>query len=501
MNDAGSTYLGLDLGTSEVKALLMGAAGQVLGTAHATLVWEQPQPGWAEQDPLSWWTAVLKACQQLGSDFPDQYARVRAIGLSGQMHGATLLDAQNNILRPCILWNDTRSAAQCAAMTEAHPEILQLAGNLVMPGFTAPKLAWVKEHEPALFSKIAKVLLPKDYLRFLLSGQFVSDMSDAAGTLWLDVEKRDWSDTLLQITGLNRQHMPSLVEGSQVSATLSAASAKLLGLQSGIPIAGGAGDNAASAIGIGAVNTGDSFISLGTSGVLFSVTDRHRPNVDDAVHAFCHALPAKWHQMTVMLTAASALKWITQITGSVNEAELLKQVAQLDATERKQAPLFLPYMSGERTPHNDAYASGTFVGLRHKHVAAHLAYSVIEGVGFGMRDGLDALTKAGTKIKALQLVGGGSKSQFWAQLLANALETTMQIGQESSVGAALGAARLAKLCVSDCTPALVEQLCSKPVTEHAFQPQIDEVKLLEKRQQLYRSTYRHLKPLFREAAE
>ncbi len=501
MADSNSTCLGIDLGTSEVKVLLMGASGQTVGVARAALTWEQPQPGWAEQDPANWWRATVTACQQLKQNFPDQYAMVNAIGLSGQMHGATLLDEQNNVLRPCILWNDTRSARQCEQLTASLPELHHIAGNLAMPGFTAPKIAWLREHETQAFNKIAKVLLPKDYIRFLLSGQMVSDMSDAAGTLWLDVEKRDWSPALLGATGLNLHHMPSLVEGSQVSTTLCASGAKMLDLQAGIPIAGGAGDNAASAIGIGAVNSADSFISLGTSGVLFSVTDRHRPNVSEAVHAFCHALPATWHQMTVMLSAASALQWITHITGYTSEEEILKTVASLDLTERKQAPLFLPYMSGERTPHNDASASGNFVGLRHKHTSAHLAYAVIEGVSFGMRDGLDALGRSGTKIDAMQLVGGGSKSLLWAQLLANALESTIQIGQESSVGAALGAARLAQLCVSGTATDQIQAVCKKPVILHEFKPQIDDVRVLEKRQQLYRSTYQQLKPVFRAAAE
>jgi xylulokinase len=497
MTTSDSTYLGIDLGTSEVKALIMDAGGQVVGVSHAVLLVSQPQVGWSEQDPASWWDAVVKACLQLNASFPVQYAKVSAIGLSGQMHGATLLDAQNKILRPCILWNDARSEKQCEELTTAHPEFHQIAGNLVMPGFTAPKIAWLRTNETSIFNKIAKVLLPKDYLRFLLSGQMVSDMSDAAGTLWLDVEQRDWSTPLLAATGLTRQHMPALVEGCQVSAYLSESSARLLGLKSGIPIAGGAGDNAASAIGLGAINTGDSFISLGTSGVIFSVTDRHRPNVNDAVHAFCHALPSKWHQMTVMLTAASALKWIAQTTGHQREEELLKKVAELSEAERQSAPLFLPYMSGERTPYNDGSASGTLIGLRHNHHAAHLAYAVIEGVSFGLRDGLDALLRAGTTINALQLVGGGSKSLLWAQLLANSLEINIQIGQESSVGAALGAARLARLCVSDFSSNQIEVICSKPIINHAFQPQLNEVNMLAKRQQLYRSTYQQLKPIFK----
>ena len=358
MTNTKNISLGIDLGTSEVKVLMMSSQGEVLAVAHSPLTWEQPQAGWAEQDPASWSVAVVNACQQLQAKAPEWYAAVSAIGLSGHMHGATLLDEQARILRPCILWNDGRSAKQCEELTAACPELHAIAGNLAMPGFTAPKLAWMREHEPTVFSRIDKVLLPKDYLRLLLTGSMVSDMSDAAGTLWLDVEKRDWSDTLLQATGLTRAHMPALVEGSAVSGYLSERAAKLLGLKSGIPVAGGGGDNAASAIGLGAIRAGDSFVSLGTSGVLFSVTDQHRPNVQAAVHAFCHALPGMWHQMTVMLSAASALRWVTQTTGYASETELMAQVAKLDAKDREAAPLFLPYLSGERTPHDDPHARG-----------------------------------------------------------------------------------------------------------------------------------------------
>ncbi len=498
---AGKTYLGIDLGTSEVKALVMSAQGEVLAVAHAGLTLQHPQPGWAEQDPAQWWQATINACRSLQAQIPEQYASIAAIGLSGQMHGATVLDESHQVLRPCILWNDGRSARQCLDMTAACPELHQIAGNLAMPGFTAPKIAWLRANEPDVFQRIAKVVLPKDYLRFLLTGELVSEMSDAAGTLWLDVEKRDWSNRLLAVTGLTRDQMPRLVEGSAVSATLNGASAKLLGLQSGIPVAGGGGDNAASAVGIGAIRPGDSFVSLGTSGVLFSVTDRHRPNVADAVHAFCHALPGMWHQMTVMLSAASALSWVTRMTGSPNEATLLAQVALLSNADREAAPLFLPYLSGERTPHNDAMASGVFVGLRHEHGAAHMAYSVIDGVSLGMRDGLDALRQAGTHIDSIQLVGGGSRSALWAQLLSSTLEVTVRVGQDSSVGAALGAARLAHLCELGGTPTVdqLEAICGKPATISEFHPDPHELRLSQRRQQQFRSAYTSMKPLFHAA--
>lgn len=486
--------LGLDLGTSELKALVMSADGAVLAIAHAPLAWRQPHPGWAEQDACDWWRATVTACAQLKASAPQALAGVRAIGLSGQMHGATLLDAADQVLRPCILWNDTRSAAQCEALTRDCPSLHDIAGNLAMPGFTAPKLMWVREHERAVFDRVATVLLPKDWLRLKLTGRKVSEMSDAAGTLWLDVAKRDWSDVLLAATGMTRAHMPTLVEGPQVSGQLAVNAARELSLTPGIPVVGGAGDNAASAIGIGAVKAGDSFVSLGTSGVLFSVTDQHRPNVGEAVHAFCHALPGVWHQMAVMLSAASSLSWITRATGHANEGELLATVSALSAAECNAAPIFLPYLSGERTPHNDAAASGVFLGLRNAHEAPHLAFAVIEGVSFGLRDGLDAMRRAGSHIDEVQLVGGGSRSTLWAQLLADVLQVRVLIGEASNVGAALGAARLAALGLGDVNAVRIAEICRPPATLHRFEPHPSATPL--HRLATYRSTYQALRPVF-----
>jgi xylulokinase len=486
--------LGLDLGTSELKALVMSADGAVLATAHAPLTWRQPHPGWAEQDAVDWWLATVAACAQLRAAAPQALAAVRAIGLSGQMHGATLLDAADHVLRPCILWNDTRSATQCEALTRDCPLLHEIAGNLAMPGFTAPKLLWVREHEREVFDRVATVLLPKDWLRLKLTGRKVSEMSDAAGTLWLDVAQRDWSEVLLAATGLTRAHMPALVEGHEVSGHLTAHAARELGLTPGIAVVGGAGDNAASAIGIGAVKAGDSFVSLGTSGVLFSVTDRHRPNVGEAVHAFCHALPGVWHQMAVMLSAASSLSWVTRASGHANEGELLAKVVALREDERDAAPIFLPYLSGERTPHNDAAASGVFLGLRNAHEAAHLAYAVIEGVSFGLRDGLDAMRRAGSRIDDVQLVGGGSRSTLWAQLLADVLQVRVLIGEASKVVAALGAARLAALSQGELSAARIANVCHPPNTLHRFEPRPSA--MLEHRLVTYRGAYQALRPVF-----
>jgi xylulokinase len=490
------TYLGIDLGTSEVKVLLMSQQGEAIGSAGSPLTVSQPHANWSEQDPNSWVSAMIAACTALKTKFPAEYQAVKGIGLSGQMHGATLIDANNTVLRPCILWNDTRSTQECLELKQACPTLEQVTGNLAMPGFTAPKLAWVKKHEPEIFAQTAKVLLPKDYLRLHLTGDFVSEMSDAAGTLWLDVARRDWSDLMLAATGLTRAHMPRLVEGSASSGGLTAEAAQNLGLSAGIPVAGGAGDNAASAIGLGTVNPGEGFVSLGTSGVIFLATDKFAPNPANAVHAFCHAIPNSWHQMAVMLSAASCLKWVTQLTGMTDEATLLQAVANLTAEERNSCPLFLPYLSGERTPHNDANASGVYMGLRQNHSAAHLGYAVIEGVSFGLLDGLNALKEGGGNAKLLQLVGGGARSTFWAQLLANVLNVDIATYKVSSVGAALGAARLGQMAAEGSDPTTIAKICTQHPVDQVYHPQASEQSMLTNRHQRFVALYKVLKPVF-----
>jgi xylulokinase len=490
------TYLGLDLGTSELKALLMSADGKMIASAGAALKVSQPLPNWSEQDPHAWTQAMVYACKSLRAKEPAAYAAVQGIGLSGQMHGATLLDAQDKVLRPSMLWNDTRSVQACADLEAACPDLQRITGNLAMPGFTAPKLAWVRAHEPAVFAQTAKVLLPKDYLRLQLTGDYVSDMSDASGTLWLDVAKRDWSDAMLAATGLTRAHMPRLVEGNAVSGYLSDAGAALLGLRAGIAVAGGAGDNAASAIGLGAVHAGDGFVSLGTSGVIFLCTAAFAPNPANAVHAFCHASANAWHQMAVMLSAASCLKWVTQLTGMANEAALLEAVATLSATDRQQAPLFLPYLSGERTPHNDAHASGAFIGLRQSHSAAHLGYAVLEGVSFGLRDGMQALREGGGDAQQLQLVGGGARSPLWAQLLADSLMVKIATYKVSSVGAALGAARLGQMAVEGNDAATLTHICRQHPIDQIYTPVAANHAALMQRYGQFKALYQTLKPSF-----
>ncbi len=486
-------FLGIDLGTSEVKALLMDEAGGIAAAAGSPLEVSRPSPRWSEQSPEDWWQAALGAVGRLKQTQPALLASVRGIGLSGQMHGATLLDSSDRPLRPAILWNDVRSARECEELVARVPSAPAITGNLAMPGFTAPKLLWVAKHEPGVFRRISKVLLPKDYLRLRLTGDKVSDMSDAAGTLWLDVGRRDWSDEMLAGCGLSRAHMPRLVEGSHPSGQLLPELAASWGIGRPVTVAGGGGDNAASAVGIGAISAGAGFVSLGTSGVLFVVNDRFLPNPARAVHAFCHALPRRWHQMSVMLSAASCLRWVAHLLNAASEAELLAAVEPLDTAGRAQAPIFLPYLSGERTPHNDPAAQGMFFGLTHGTDRAALAYATLEGVAFGLADGLAALQSAGTDVRSLSLVGGGSRSACWAQLIADVLKITLQTHEGGETGAALGAARLGHLACG----ASEQEVCSRPPVAREFAPSGPAAALLAERLERFRALYRSVAPLWK----
>ncbi|WP_019560960.1 xylulokinase [Caldimonas manganoxidans] len=460
-------YLGLDLGTSELKAVLLDERHAIVGVAHAPLLLEHPRPLWAEQHPQQWWQALEQVMDRLHSEHPQALARLQAVGLAGQMHGAVTLDARGEVIRPAILWNDGRSADECVELMRRVPSLPALTGNLAMPGFTAPKLLWMQRHEPAQFDRVAHVLLPKDWLRWKLCGQRVSDMSDASGTLWLDTARRDWCDALLAATGLSRAHMPALVEGSQISATVLPAWCDRWGLPRGVRVAGGAGDNAASAVGMGVVRAGQGFVSLGSSGVVFLCTAGFAPRPERAVHAFCHALPRQWHQMAVMLSAASALTWAARVLGYASEAEALREAAALEPARAQRAPLFLPYLNGERSPHNDPHAQGVWFGLTASHTRADLIYAVAEGVAFGLRDGWLTLDRPEADAPAcLSLVGGGSRSLWWAQLLADVLGVELQLHEGGHTGAALGAARLAWLSVG----ASVSDVCQTPPVRQVVRP-------------------------------
>ena len=482
-------FLGIDLGTSSVKAVVLDENERIAAQASSPLGVQRPHPLWSEQNPEEWWHASIEVVRALPADIRKA---VRGIGLSGQMHGAVLLDSKDQVLRPAILWNDGRCEAECAELEKNEPKSRQITGNLAMPGFTAPKLLWVKKHEPEVFAKVATVLLPKDYLRLKLTGEKISDMSDSAGTLWLDVEKRDWSDAMLRATGLNKSHMPSLVEGTQPAGKLRPDVASLLGLDS-VVVAGGGGDNAASAVGSGVIAPGQAFLSLGTSGVLFVVTDKFRPNAEKAAHAFCHAIPKRWHQMSVMLSAASALDWAVSIGnfGHVVSATQAAEQAKLKTT----TPIFLPYLSGERTPHNDPFARGVFFGISAETSGADLVNSVLEGVALGFAEGLDSLVEAGSDIAEINVVGGGSRLNYWNELLASALNRPLTRRSGGEVGAAFGAARLGRIAVTNEDP---RSVCIAPPVERVFAPNEELAELMRHRRPVFAAVYRQLKSVFRE---
>lgn len=477
-------YLGLDLGTSGVKALLIADDQSVVADAHAPLGVSRPASGWSEQAPADWIAATEAALTDLSST--RDLSSVKAIGLSGQMHGATLLDAADQPLRPCILWNDTRAHAEAATL-DAAPEFRARTGNIVFPGFTAPKLLWCQKNEPEVFGKIAKVLLPKDYLRLWLTGEHVSEMSDAAGTSWLNTGARDWDDDLLSATGLQRSHMPRLVEGCEPSGGLRADLASRFGLRSGIPVAGGAGDNAASAIGVGVVRAGEAFVSLGTSGVLFAANDGYAPDPDTALHTFCHALPGRWHQMGVILAATDALAWYGRLVGQT-------PAALTDALGPLQAPgeaVFLPYLGGERTPHNDASIRGAFVGLEHATDQAAATRAVLEGVAFAFRDCMAAMHATGTEIYQVIAVGGGAASHYWLEAIATVLNVPVAVPAKGDFGAAFGAARLAMMAAGEGGP----ELAQPPHITHTIDPNAALTEAFADSHHRYSATYRALKEL------
>lgn len=476
-------YLGIDIGTSGVKAIVMDESGLVVDIANAPLSVSRPHALWSEQSPADWWAATNSAVTQL--DLQKRQA-VRAVGLSGQMHGATLLGADMKVLRPAILWNDGRSADQCVALEREVAGLGQITGNRAMPGFTAPKLQWVREQEPEIFAQVKTVVLPKDYVRLRMTGELASDMSDSAGTLWMDVGKRDWSDTMLAATGLDRSHMPKLYEGSEVTGQLRAEIAEAWGMEC-VPVVAGGGDNAAGAVGVGVVNPGDAFLSLGTSGVLFLANGGYTPNPAGGVHSFCHALPNRWHQMSVILSAASCVDWAVKLCGMQDAG------AMFAAIEARSAPssgeIFLPYLSGERTPHNDPNAKGVLFGLTHESDAAAIGQAVLEGVAFAFRDGMDALTDSGALIDSITVIGGGAKSYYWGTILSSVLGRPLIYRDGGEVGPAYGAARLAQ--IAD-TGASIETVCTAPAITHVAEPSDALSDLYSERMPKFRALYSSL---------
>ncbi|RDJ08765.1 xylulokinase [Rhizobium grahamii] len=481
-------YLGLDLGTSGVKAMLIDGNQKIIGSANGSLDVSRPHSGWSEQEPSHWIRATEEAVAGLKAKHPRELAAVKGIGLSGQMHGATLLDADDKVLRPCILWNDTRSYVEAAAL-DSDPRFRKLTGNIVFPGFTAPKLAWVAKHEPAIFAKVAKVLLPKDYLRLWLTGEHISEMSDSAGTSWLDTGKRAWSSELLAATGLDEKQMPRLIEGTEQGGKLRGELAGQWGMSGSVVVAGGAGDNAASACGMGTVSDGAAFVSLGTSGVLFAANAAYLPKPESAVHAFCHALPNTWHQMGVILSATDALNWHSSVTGK-SAADLTTELGE--TLKAPSGVTFLPYLSGERTPHNDAVIRGAFIGLEHESSRVVLTQAVLEGVSFAIRDNLEALRSAGTDISRVTAIGGGSRSRYWLASIATALGVPVDLPADGDFGAAFGAARLGLIAATGADPVAV---CTPPKTAGTIEPVAALSGAYEDAYKRYRALYPAIKSL------
>lgn len=481
-------YLGLDLGTSSLKGVLVDGAGLIVDSAEFNIVTSSPKSGWSEQSPLDWIEAGKKVIDQLRAAHKTAFSALRGIGLSGHMHGATLLDAEGSVLRPCILWNDTRASKE-AKILDQLPDMRSISGNVVFPGFTAPKLEWVRSNEPDVFSRIARVLLPKDYLRLWLTGEYVSDMSDSAGTSWLDVGARQWSATALELSHMTIEQMPRLVEGSEPGGQLRPELQQEWGVSRPVVVAGGAGDNAAAACGIGSIDDGAGFLSLGTSGVLLVARDTYAPAPETAVHCFCHSVPNKWIQMGVILSATNSLNWLSRNLGqSVGEL-----VAGLPADpDGPSAITFLPYLSGERTPHNDSAIRGAFLGVDISSEPTDLTRSVMEGVAYAMRDCLEALKKTGTKPDSLLVVGGGARSRFWLQSLATILRLPLALPQGSEIGAAIGAARLAVCAADGVSP---DTVMMSPEIDTIIEPQEKLLDAYESEYERYRQYYSAFAPL------
>ncbi len=489
------TFLGIDIGTSAVKAVLVDGDQRLLAEAEVPLAISRPHPLWSEQEPDAWWAATCAVLAALRSARPADWAAVRGIGLSGQMHGAVVLDAADRPLRPAILWNDGRAQAECRLLATRVPDIGRIAGVPPTPGYTAPKLLWLAAHEPEVFARVARVLLPKDYVRLRLTGEHATDPVDAAGTLWLDQARRAWSPEIVAATGLREGQLPRVVEGSEPAGAVRAAIGAELGLPAGIPVAAGAGDAAAGAIGIGAIQDGDAFVSLGTSAQYFVTTAAYRPCPERLIQAHCHGLPGRWYQCAALLNGASCLGWATALLGEPDIPALVARVAA-----RWQGPsrvLFLPYLGGERTPHDDPHARGVLFGLDSDTDAVEVAQAVMDGVAHSLAEAQDCLATAGTDVAALAAIGGGARSTFWMRLLATALDRPLTLYAGAAKGPAFGAARLARLAA---TGEAADAVCGKPQVAEVLEPERSLVAAYRARGERFRALYRALRPEFRTGA-
>ena len=444
------TYLlGIDVSTTGVKALLVAApkmGGQVVGSANTEQPLSTPHLLWSEQAPSDWWSGAVSSVRQVLQETGIAGSQVAAVGLTGQMHGLTLLEAGGSVLRPAILWNDQRTGAQCDEMRArlGKTRLIAITGNDALTGFTAPKVLWVRQNEPQVYARAAHILLPKDYVRYKLTGGFAMDVADGAGTILMDVKARTWSPEVLAALEIPPEWLPQLYEGPEVTGVISAEAARLTGLQVGTPVVGGGGDQAAGAVGVGAVKPGIVSLVLGTSGVVFASTSQPFIEPEGRLHAFCHAVPGCWHLMGVMLSAAGSLRWYRDtFHPGLDYDTLLACVRTAQVPPGCEGLLFLPYLTGERTPYPDPLARGAFVGLTIRHTEGHLVRAVLEGVAFGLRDSFELMKQAGQKeIAQVRISGGGARSPLWRQILADVLGAEL-VTVNTTEGAAYGAALLA----------------------------------------------------------
>jgi xylulokinase len=436
--------LGIDVSTTATKAVLVDPSGGVRGVSSSEYGVARPHPLWSEQDPALWWEAAQSAIRAALAEAGAAGSDVEAVGLTGQMHGAVLLDAAGTVIRPAILWNDQRTAAECDEIRDlvGTERLIAISGNDALTGFTAPKLLWVRRHEPAVWERVAHVLLPKDYLRYRLTGDYAVDKADGSGTILFDLAARTWSAELLADLALDPGWFPPTFEGPEVTGALSPSAAEATGLAQGTPVVAGGGDQAANGVGVGAISEGTVALSLGTSGVIFAATHQPLRDAHGRVHAFCHAVPGRWHLMSVMLSAAGSLRWFRDALAPGEEfGDLAGSAAGVQAAS--DGLFFLPYLSGERSPHPDPMARGAFVGLSLQHDRRHLARAVLEGVAFGLRDGLDLMIAAGMpQAGQIRASGGGLASETWRQILADVLQADL-VTTSTTEGAAFGAAVLA----------------------------------------------------------
>jgi xylulokinase len=480
-------FLGIDIGTSAVKGVLVDGRQTVLAEATSPVASRQPRPGWSEQDPADWLRATDDVVAALRTAAPNELAAVAGLGLSGQMHATLLLDDADAVIRPAILWNDGRATAECGELEAAVAGLPAIAGVIAMPSFTAPKLLWLRKHEPDAFARARRVILAKDYVRLRLTGEFATDMADAAGTLCLDEAARAWSAPVLAACGVAPAMMPRLCEGSAATGRLRPAVRASWGIAGEVVVAAGGGDAAAGGVGIGAVADGDAFISLGTSAQYFVTRARYEPKPETLVHAFAHALPGRWFEMAAMLNGASVLDWAARLLG----VEIGGVLARVEERFAGPSPVvFLPYLAGERTPHNDPEARAGFFGLDNATAAEDLVQAVLEGVAFSLIDAQVALTAAGRSATAIAVIGGGARSGFWLRLIASAIGLPVLRLAGADKGPAFGAARLGRMALTGETP---DKVCLKPPVIETIAPDPALHAAYGERFRLYRSLYRALR--------